>query len=126
MALQCENAFHGEILKRHSLRLIRFYSLRTKLGKLGQAPMGCQGYFCSLTTTKDTTDSVTNSAADSVDHAANGIGGTAHNTASCVSDTADNTTLRPKISTRSEFQTSAHPRRQHNGRGITYNGIQGT
>lgn len=88
--------------------------------------MGCQGHFWSLTTTNDTTDSVTNSAADSVDHAANGIGGTPHNATSCVSDTADNTTLEPKISTRSEFQTPAYPRRQHNVRGITYNGIQGT
>lgn len=49
-SLQCENAIHGEILKRHSPRQNRFYSLRptapvTKVGKLGQAPMVYQGNY---------------------------------------------------------------------------------
>lgn len=108
---QYENALHGETLWRHSLRPIRSYSLRPTLPtapvaeeeKLGQAPLGCQGVNCSLTTINDATDGVTDSATDTVDHAANGIGGTPHDAANCVSDAPDNTTLRPKISTRSEY-----------------------
>lgn len=47
-SLQCETAFHGEILDQHSLRQNRFYSLRptapvAKVGKLGQASMLYQG-----------------------------------------------------------------------------------
>lgn len=88
--------------------------------------MGYQGQICSLTTTNDTTDGVTDSATDSVDHAANGISGTSNNAASCVGDTTDDTTLRPKISTRPESQTPAYPPRRYSGRGITHNGIEGT
>lgn len=49
-SLHCENAFHGEILQRHSLRHNRFYSLRptapvAKVGKLGQAPMVYHGNY---------------------------------------------------------------------------------
>lgn len=94
--------------------------------KLGQAPPGCQDVNCSLTTINDATDCVTDSATDPVDHAANGIGGTTDDAANCVSDTPDNTTLRPKISTRSEFPALSHALRGHDVREITYNGIQGT
>lgn len=93
--------------------------------KLGQAPLGCRGVDCSLTTINDATDSATDSATDPVDHATNGIGGTPHDAANCVSDTSDNTTLRSKISTSSEYPALSHPMRRHDGREITYNGIQG-
>lgn len=122
--LQCENALHGEIPERHSLRQNHSYSLRptapvAEVEKLGPSSNGLPGHICSLTTINDTTDS----AADSVKNAANGIGGAPNNAANCIGSAAHNTTLRPNISTRSDFTPLANPLQRHNCRVITYNGV---